>query len=80
MSSSERSQDNNNWNPFSMEQWVAWVAATSIGVAGITSFFYVNFETKSSAAEYKDDQNRFQEDVFKRINRLEDKIDLLLKR
>ena len=68
------------WNPFTVNQWVAWIASTCIGVAGITSFFYINFETRDAFAEYREEQDRKQEEVSKRLDRIEDKIDRLLKR
>jgi len=68
-----------NWNPFSIDQWVAWLGATMVGVAGITVFFYVNFETKDAFAEYKSEQIRIQDELFKRLDRIEDKIDRLSK-
>jgi hypothetical protein len=50
-----------------------------VGVAGITVFFYVNFETKDAFAEYKSEQIRIQDELFKRLDRIEDKIDRLSK-
>lgn len=70
----------NLWNPLSIEQWVAWLGATVVAAVGITSFFYVNFETKDAFAEYKQEQEQIQQDLFKRLYRIEDKIDLLLSR
>ena len=71
---------NKTWNPFSIEQWIAWCVATGIGVAGITTFFYMNFQTKDSFNEYKEGQIDFQESLERRLDRMEDKIDRLLKR
>jgi hypothetical protein len=66
------------WNPFSVDLWIAWIAATGVGVAGITTFFYVNFETKDSFADYKQSRLQSEEELIKRLDRIEDKLDQLL--
>lgn len=67
------------WNPFSAETWVAWLGATAVAVAGATAFFYLNFETRDSFADYKADQTQVQNEIVKRLDRMEDKIDRILR-
>jgi hypothetical protein len=69
-----------SWNPFSADIWIAWLGATAIGVAGITTFFYMNFETKESFANYRSERERFEDDVQRRLERIEDKLDQALRR
>jgi hypothetical protein len=71
-------KDSKTWNPFSTEIWIAWLGATAVGVAGMTTFLYFNFETKDSFADYKQNQSQTQEEIIKRLDRMEDKIDRLL--
>lgn len=66
------------WNPFSVDIWIAWLGATAIGVAGITTFFYFNFETKDSFADYKQSQTQSENELIKRLDRIENKLDQLL--
>lgn len=67
-------------SPFTTELWIAWLGATAVGVAGMVTFLYLNFETKDSFAQYKEQQVEMQAEVVKRLDRLEDKIDTLLKK
>lgn len=58
-------------NPFSLEQWIAWVGATVVAVAATVSMAYSTFETKENSV-------RNQETIEKRLDRMENKIDILL--
>ena len=66
------------WNPFSVETWIAWLGATSVAAVSATIFFYMNFETRDSFADYKANQISIQDDIIKRLDRMEDKIDRIL--
>lgn len=65
---------------FSLDQWIAGCFALAIGVGALTSFFYVNFQTKESFDEYKESQLLFQEAVDRKLERIEDKLDRALKK
>lgn len=67
-----------HWNPFSLEQWIAWLGATVIAAISMTIFFYKNFETKDQLAEYKENQEKYSELFEKRLDRIENKLDRLL--
>jgi hypothetical protein len=71
-------RDAKTWNPLSIEQWVAWLGATSIAAVSMTVFFYSNFETKSETQAYHDSEIRFHEQLEKRLDRIENKLDLIL--
>lgn len=66
------------YNPISFDIWIAWIAATGVAVAGITVFFYMNFQTKDAFADYRNERSRQDESLIKRLDRIEDKIDRLL--
>lgn len=56
----------NEWNPFSVPQWVAWMSATAVAAITLVVFLYQNFATKA--------------DVEKRLERIENKLDELILR
>lgn len=58
---------------FSSEQWIAWLASTVIAAAFLVSYAYSNFETKDQA---KDKSSSFE----KRLDRVEQKLDILIDR
>lgn len=66
------------WNPFSVDLWIAWIAATGVGVATMTTFIYSNFETKESFSEYRQSQTVSQEEMIKRLDRIETKLDQMI--
>lgn len=60
-------------------EWIIpWLAATAVGVAGLTTFVYMNFQTKEAFAEYRSQRNLQDDGLIKRLDRIEDKIDRLL--
>lgn len=69
-----------SWNPISFDIWVAWLAATAVAVAGATIFFYMNFQTKEAFGEYRNERSHQDEALVRRLERIEDKIDSLLRR
>lgn len=64
-----------SWNPFPMRIWLAWMGATMSAAVVIVIFLYQNFQTKDAFSEYKQEQYRFETDLVKRLERIEDKID-----
>jgi len=66
------------WNPFAIEQWIAWLSATF--VAGITMviFLYSHFETKEHFEESQNLDKDFKQEINARMIRIEDKLDTLL--
>lgn len=58
-------------NPFGMSQWIAWISASVVAAATLSAFAYTNFQTKENAKEFKDD-------IEKRLDRIENKLDKLL--
>lgn len=64
-----------DWSPI----WVTWLVASAAGVAAATSFFYMTFETKKEADQVRTDQVRFEDELLKRIDRIESKVDQLKK-
>lgn len=52
------------WNPFTMQQWLAWLGATMIAAMTLVVFLYQNFSTRV--------------DVEKRFDRIENKLDQLI--
>jgi len=46
------------WNPFSLDQWIAWIVATCAAGISITVYAYREFETKAEAAQVKLDMQR----------------------
>lgn len=63
------------WNPFTTDQWIAWLGATAIAAASMTIFFYKNFESKEDTQEYKMTQEKFYSLIEKRLDRIEHKLD-----
>lgn len=58
-------------NTISIEQVVTWMISLMVGGAALTSFFYVNFETKDSAQDAR-------EQLVLRLDRIENKLDQLI--
>jgi uncharacterized protein Yka (UPF0111/DUF47 family) len=56
---------------FKFEIWVAWLAATVTASITLTAFAYTNFETKDHSKEAQDN-------LVKRLDRIEEKIDQIL--
>lgn len=57
----------------STEQWMTWIGATLMAAITMVGFIYTNFESK---ADYKD----WKDDLEKRLERIERKVDTLLER
>ena len=66
------------WNPFKLTQWITWLSAILVAAVGLTSFLFVNFTTKASFDEAKQEKERFDEQLIKRLDRIEDKLDQLI--
>lgn len=52
-------------------QWIGWIIATATAAFTLVVFIYSNFTTKSEATLYQDD-------LSKRLDRIESKIDKLM--
>jgi len=61
------------FNPFTVSEWIAWLGATIIACASLTAFAYQTFQTKDAASEHKTD-------IVHRLDRIETKVDELLKK
>lgn len=59
-------------NEISAAQWLGWIISTATASAGVVIFAFSQFETKQHARDKKDD-------IDKRLDRIENKIDFLLK-
>lgn len=57
---------------FSTAQWLSWLGAIAAMVGAITAYAFSNFETKS-------DHDRSYEHVDKRFDKLEGKVDQVLR-
>lgn len=71
-----------SWNPFTLDQWIAWIAATAFaGVSGtiaLLTFAEARFENKEQAAlkhQYKDSQ---LEKIEIKLDKIDSKVDRLL--
>lgn len=53
---------------FKTETWIAWIAATLTAALTLSAFAFNSFELKEDARQKK-------EDLIKRLERIEDKID-----
>lgn len=78
-----------SWNPFSVVQWIAWLGATLTAGVMAMIFIYSTFQTKSDAAQSRENQQsgivdikanvgELKEDIGHRMDRLENKVDRLL--
>lgn len=59
------------WSVFSFTQWIYWLGATIVAALTAMVFLYSTFQTKLEANDNKNDLER-------RLERIEGKIDLLL--
>lgn len=55
----------------SEKQWISWLVATATAAIVLVSFVYTTFATKSEASEARND-------LEKRLDRLEQKIDIVI--
>lgn len=67
-------------NPFSLEQWIGWLVASAVGVGGLAAFLYMNFQTRESFVDYRTEHERFEVEIVRRLERIEDKVDQILGR
>lgn len=67
-------------NPFSFKTWVTWVCVAITGMVGVTSFCYTTFETRDAFALDKESRNRYEDEMNKRLDRIENKLDQLMNR
>lgn len=68
--SSPRRNENEEWGLFSATQWIYWIGATLTASMTVVIFFYSTFQTKSEANDNK-------MDLYRRLERIENKIDRL---
>lgn len=66
------------WNPFTVDQWIAWLGATIIAAISMTVFFYNHFQTKEENQVYHENQSHYFDLMEKRLDRIESKVDQLL--
>lgn len=68
------------WNPLTIDQWIAWLAATVVAGISMTVFFYTTFKTNSSFEEYKESETLLYQEQNARLERIENKLDRLLEK
>lgn len=66
--------------PFSIDQSIGWFCAMGVGIATLTTYFFQTFETKDSFNDYRMSQERYDAEIIKRLDRMDSKLDDLLKR
>lgn len=69
-----------DWNPFEASQWIAWLGATALACAGLTTFFYREFETAGHAREVATNRQAADALIVQRLDRIEEKVDRLIER
>lgn len=67
------------WNPFTIDQWIGWIIGSMVGIASAAVFLYMNFQTKDSFADYKIERQHFETELSRRLERMEDKLDQILR-
>lgn len=60
-----------------MKTFASWMIALISAIAGAVIFLYVTFETKDQFADYRADQIHYEQELTKRLDRIEDKLDRL---
>lgn len=63
------------WNPIPFRVWIAWMGLSLSATVGVVIFLYQNFETKDSFDQYKQEQLRFEDELIRRLDRIENKLD-----
>jgi hypothetical protein len=61
--------------PIPSTQWVSWIAATATAASILVSFVFSNFVTKAEAETLRSKVAELQEQLNRRLERIEDKID-----
>lgn len=73
-----------DWNPFGAATWIAWLGATLMAGISMVTYAFEMFETKSEAkSQYEVTQkivDDHHEDLVKRMDRLENKVDILIQK
>ena len=73
-----------SWNPFSLEQWVAWLMATAIagisGTIGFLTFAESRFENKEKAELSSKFQDQRLNTIGVQIEKIDLKLDRLIER
>lgn len=73
-----------HWNPFSIAEWIAWLGATVVATACALVFIYSTFQTQSQAQVSETNVARRIDQLEvaqeRRLERIENKLDLLLER
>lgn len=69
-------------NPFSMEQWIAWIIATATagvsGTVGLISYSESHYKSKEEAAIVEKFQQEKLIRIESQVDKLNDKLDRLL--
>jgi hypothetical protein len=61
-----------------IDQWVSWLMGSIMGVISVVIFLYGNFLTKESFADYRNEHQRFEAEIMRRLERIEEKLDQMI--
>lgn len=66
-----------NWN-LNFDQWMAIAGSLIIVTVSAITFLYLNFETKESFNQYRENETRLEERLEDHLERIENKLDSFL--
>lgn len=68
------------WNPFPMATWLAWIGAILVASMTMVAYAYSTFETKDAAREKIESSRERDGLIVQRLDRIENKVDRVLER